>query len=126
MLRAQRLHRVCGNRDERRDFGHVLSVRPPEPERAVGVAFDLKTLLVHRAVMSTTQERQIRQRRGSALCPVPHVMPLAERRSTPGEATPAVAMKECTSDRGRNRPRSRPYLHHSALFIASHHYATRV
>jgi len=52
---AESLDGITGHRGGRRHLGQRVAVRPPEPERAVGPARDLETLLVHRPVMPAAQ-----------------------------------------------------------------------
>jgi len=78
VLRPELLHRIGGHRGRRRDFGQGPAVRPHEPERAVGLPIDLVALLVDRAVVSATEQCQVRQRGRPPLRPVAKVMPLAE------------------------------------------------
>jgi len=59
------LNRINGHRDRRRDVGQEAAVRPPEPERAVGLEFDVIAPLVDRAVVPATQQGQI----GEWSCP---------------------------------------------------------
>jgi hypothetical protein len=47
---------------------------------------------MHRAVVSATQDRQVRERRRPALRPVLDVMALPEAHAVPREPTAAVAM----------------------------------
>ena len=61
----------------------------PKLQRAVGPALDLVALLVHRAVMAATEQREVRERGRAALRPVTEVMALAERgRRSPGSGSP--------------------------------------
>ena len=59
VLRPERLDRIRGHRGWRRDVGEQLAVRSPELKRAVGLSLDLIALLVHRAVMSATEQREV-------------------------------------------------------------------
>ena len=97
-----------------------------ERQRAVGVALDLEALFVHRAVVATTENREIRQRRWPALRPVADVMTLPDPHPATGEATAAVPMLERAPQRRRNGPGPRPDLDESALGIVTHHDARRV
>ena len=66
------------HRRRRRDVGQDSPVWPPELQRAVGLSGDLIALFVHGAVMPPTEQREIRERRRAAGCPMTDVMPLAE------------------------------------------------
>ena len=88
VLRPQGLDRIGGHRGRRRDLGQGPAVRPPEPKRAVGLSIDLIALLVDRAVVPATEQREVRERGWAALRPVTDVMPLAERSPQPGKRQP--------------------------------------
>ena len=75
---AKGLKRIGGHHRRRRDVGQHSPVRPPELQRAVALSGDLIALFVHGAVMPTTQEREIRERRRAAGRPMTDVMALAE------------------------------------------------
>jgi hypothetical protein len=99
--RAQRLDRIAGHRDRRRDFGQGAAVGPPEVKCAVGLSIELKALLVDRAVVAATQQGEIGERGGAALGPVTDVMSLPERESAAREAAAAVpVMKRAPQRRG--------------------------
>ena len=70
------------------------AVGPPELERPVGPARDLIALLVHRAVMSAAEQREIRERRRAALRPVVEMMRLNDPYAAPGKAAAPVSMLE--------------------------------
>src|SRR5204863_7804262 len=93
-----------------------------ECQRAVGLSFDLITLLMHRAVMPATEHRQIRQRRRTAARPVVDVMALGDTHATARESTPAVSMLKRSSERRRNRPGTRSDLDDPAVGIVTHHH----
>src|SRR5213593_4589800 len=69
----------------RRDLGQRPAVRPPEREPAVGLSLDLIALLVDRAVVTATEQGEVRERGRAAFGPVAHVMPLAQREPTARE-----------------------------------------
>jgi hypothetical protein len=94
VLRAERLDWIRGHRGRGRDVGHKPAVWPPELQRAVGPSIDLITLLVDRAVVSATEQREVRECSRAPLCPVADVMSLAERQPAAREATALVAMVE--------------------------------
>src|SRR5204863_8144045 len=98
--RPERRDRIGGQRDRRRDVGQQAAVRPPEPERAVGLWIDAIALLVDRAVVPATEEREVGERGGPALRPVAEVMPLAQRQPAAREAAAAVAMVKRAPQRG--------------------------
>ena len=124
--RPEHLDGVGGHRGRGRHLGQRPAVRPPEPQRAVGLSFYLVALLVHRAVVPATEHGQVRERGRAALRPVAHVMPLAEREAAAREAAASVAVVERASQRRRNRPGPRPDLHDAAGFVVPHHHPARV
>jgi hypothetical protein len=67
-------------------------VRRQEPKRAIGLPFDLITLLVDRAMMVSTQHREVRERRRPAVRPVANMVALAEADAAPRKAPAAVTM----------------------------------
>ena len=75
---SEGLDRIRGHRRRGRDIGQRPSVRPTELERAVGLSIHLVALLVHRAMVPATEEREVRERSRPALRPVLHVMSLAQ------------------------------------------------
>jgi len=54
------------------------AVRATESQLAVGLSLDLVALLVDGAMMTTTEQGEIRERRGASVSPVADVMTLAE------------------------------------------------
>src|SRR2546422_61505 len=52
--------RIIGHRRRRRDLRQGPAVRPPEREPAVGLWLDVIALLVDRAVVATTEQREVR------------------------------------------------------------------
>jgi hypothetical protein len=69
-----------------------MTIRPPEPQRPVRPARDLKALLVDGAVMPAAEHREVRERRRAPVGPVVEVMALAEADATAREAAVAVSM----------------------------------
>ena len=81
-------HRIGGHRGRRRDLGQGPAVRPPEAERAVGAALDPVALLVNRAVVPATEEREVRER-GQAAPGEPPCRPRPGGREAPGSRAAA-------------------------------------
>jgi len=79
VARSQRLGRITRHRSRRRHCGQEPAIRTPEAKLSVGVSLHLVALFVHRAVMPTTEQCEIRQRRWSSACPVTNVVTLTER-----------------------------------------------
>src|SRR5262245_10401931 len=86
----------------------------------------LVVVLVHRPVMPATERGQVRERRRSALRPMPNVMALDESAPTAREATAPIAMLQCPPQRRWNRPRPGPDLHEGPVGIVPHHHSARV
>jgi hypothetical protein len=101
---SKNLHRVGGHRGRGRYLGQRPAGRPPELERAIGLSIDLVALLVDRAVVPATEQREVRERGGAALRPVTEMMPLAEREPAAREAAATVPMLERSPQRRRDRP----------------------
>jgi len=78
VLRPERLDRIGGHRGRRRNVGDEQAIRAPELQRAVGLSLDLIALLVHRAVMPATEQREIRQRGRAPVRPMMEVMTLPD------------------------------------------------
>ena len=81
---------ITRHRGRWRHFREGATVRPPEPEIAVGPARNLKTLLVHRAMVPSTKHGEVGQRRRAPVRPVAEVMSLAE--ADPAARKPAAAV----------------------------------
>src|SRR6266404_3836735 len=79
VLGSKDLDRMFGHCRRRRDIWQDTPVWTPELKRVVGLSIDPIALLVDRAVVPATQQREIRERRRAAFGPVTHVKPLAER-----------------------------------------------
>jgi hypothetical protein len=123
---AHDLDRICGHCGRRRDLGQRPAIRPPELERAIRLSIDLIALFVDRAVVPATEQREIRERRGPALRPVPDVMPLTERHAAAREAASPVPMVQRSPQRRRNRPGPGPDLHDAPGRVVRHHHPARV
>src|SRR5712692_1453301 len=59
---------------------------------------------MHGAVMSATEQREVRERGRAPVGPVAEMMPLGEAESAPWEAAALVPMVEGTPQGGGNRP----------------------
>jgi hypothetical protein len=95
--RSQDVHGFVSQRWRSRDFRQRAAVRASESELAVGQSLHLITLFVHRAMMSPTEQRQVRERGRPAVCPVANVMALAERKAAAREAATPIAVVEHAS-----------------------------
>ena len=82
------------HRSRRRHLGQSVAVRPPESQSPVRRARDLIALLVHRPVVPATEEREVRERCRTAVCPVAEMMSLGEAAAAPREAAAAVPVVE--------------------------------
>ncbi len=76
---SEDLHGIVRHLRRRRHLGKHLAIRTSEPKLAVGLSLALVALLVNRAVVPATEQGQVRERGGTSLGPVAHVMALAER-----------------------------------------------
>ncbi len=101
--RPERLNRIGGYCGRRRDLRKGPAIWSPEPERAVRLSIDLVALLVDSAMVPTTQQREVRQRRRAALRPVLDVMALAEGHPAAREAAAAVPVVQRAPQGRRNR-----------------------
>src|SRR5438132_3726586 len=97
------------------------AVRATESQLAVGLSLDLVAFFVDGAMMTTTEQGEIRERRGASVSPVADVMTLAEPQPTAGKAAPAIAMMQGAPQRRRNRSRPRTDFDDPAIGIVSHH-----
>ena len=102
------------------------AIRPPEPQLAVRASIDLEALLVYRAVVSPTQQHQVRERRGATLRPVMDVVTLAKTHATPREAAAAVAVVEGAAQSRRDRPRTSANFDNPSVGVVSHDHPARV
>ncbi len=118
--RPEGLDRIGGHRDRRRDLGQRPAVRPPERERAVGLWIDRVALLVDRAVVAATEEREVRERGGAAVGPVAQVMPLGQWEPAAREAAAAVPVLKRSAQRRGDRPRPGPDIQEASVLIVSH------
>src|SRR3989442_13767967 len=79
---------IGGYRSGRRHLGREPPVRAPEPELAVGLSSHLVALLVDRALVPATEQREVRERGRAAVRPVADVMPPAEREAPDNHPPP--------------------------------------
>ncbi len=101
---AEGLDGITDHSGRWRHLRQRAAVRPPEAETPVGPTLDLIPLLVHRSVMPAAEEREVRERRRTAVRPVTEVMPLAETDAAAGETAAPVPMVEGSPQGGGNRP----------------------
>ena len=109
-----------------RHLGERAAVRPPEAERAIGLAARLIALLVNGAVMATAEKGEIRQRGGASLCPMVEMMPLGDTHAAARETAAPVPMLQRPPQGGRNGPRPRADFHDAPSFVLAHHHPARV
>ena len=95
--RAEGLDGIGGDRGGRRHRGQEPPVGAPEAQLAVGLSIHLVALLVDRAVVAATEQREVRERGGAAVGPVTDVMVLPEPHAAARKATAAIAMVERSS-----------------------------
>ncbi len=120
--RPQGPNRIGRHRRWRWDLGQGPTVRPPEPQRVVGQSLELISLLVDRAMVAATEQREICQGSRAALRPVAHVMALPDPHVAAREATAPVAMQQRPPQGWRNRPGPGPDLHQPPFGLVTHHH----
>jgi len=92
--RSDDFHGIVGHLVRKRNLGENPPVRTPEVELAVRLSLHLVALFVDRAVVAATEQREIRQRGGTALRPVTDVMALAEPNAATRKTAAAVSVVE--------------------------------
>ena len=97
MPSSQRIGGLRRHCSRSRARGYQSAIRPAELQFASRLPLDLVALFMHRAVMTTAKQREIRQRRRAAVRPMADMMPLPERQTAAREATAAIAMLKRTS-----------------------------
>jgi len=88
------LHGIVGHLVRKRDVGQDPPVRAQEPKLAVGLSIKPVALLMDRAVVPATEQREVRERGRAPVRPVAEVMPLPEPHATAREAAATVAVME--------------------------------
>jgi hypothetical protein len=73
---AEVIHGIGGDGRGRRDLGHELAVRAAELERTVRLSIKLVAFLMDRAVMTATQQGEIRERGGASIGPMDLLSPV--------------------------------------------------
>src|SRR5215813_8769316 len=101
--RPDRCHRIAAQLRASRDVGENVSIRAAETKLAIRLSLDLVAVFMDGAVMATTEQSEIRERRRAAVGPVLDMMALAEASLTTGEAAATVSVMERSPDRRRNR-----------------------
>ena len=94
MTGPEDVRRIGGHRGRHRHVGYGSPARPTELQRAIELSIDLVALLMDGAVMAPAQHREVRQRGGPALRPVPDVMTLAKRKTAAWEAAASISIVE--------------------------------
>jgi hypothetical protein len=92
--RSKNLDGIGRDRSGRRDRGHGPAVRSKEAELAVRLSIYPVPVLVHRAVVPTTEQREVRECRRASVRPVADVMALAEREPAARKAAASIAVME--------------------------------
>ena len=124
--RAEGLDGIGGDRRGRRHRGQEPPVGAPEAQLAVGLSIHLVALLVDRAVVAATEQREVRERGGAAVGPVAEVVPLAEREPAAGEAAAPVPVLERPPQRRGDGPGAGADLDDLAVRGVAHHHPARV
>ena len=92
--RSDGFHGIVGHLVRKRDLGENPPVRAAKSQLAVRRSIELVALLVDRAVVAATEQREVRECGRASVRPVAEVMPLAEPHATAREAAAAVAVVE--------------------------------
>src|SRR6266513_1647446 len=92
--RSDGFHGIVGHLARNRDLGENPPVRAAEPKLAVRLSIEPVALLMDRAVVPTTEQRQVRERGRASVRPVADVMALAEANAAAREAAAAVSVVE--------------------------------
>jgi hypothetical protein len=92
--RSQDFRGIAAHGSRRRDLRQKPAIRPSESKIAVRLSIELVTLFVDSAVVSPTEQGEIRECGGTPLCPVTDVMSLAEPHPAARKAAAAVSMVE--------------------------------
>src|SRR5262245_4248814 len=124
--RADHRRRIATYLRPTRDLRQKITVRPSEAKLAIRLSLDLKAFFVDAPMVTTTEQREVGERRGATIDPVLDVMALAEACPTAGEAAAAVAMVERPPDCRRNRAGPRADLEQSPIGVVAHHDPARV
>src|SRR5439155_972062 len=101
-------------------------VRTPEVELAVRLSIHLVALLVDRALVPATEQREVRERGRAAVRPVTDVMPLAEREAAAGKAAAPVPVVERPAKRWGDGPGAGADLDDLTIRGVPHHHPARV
>src|SRR5262249_42693768 len=124
--RAHRRNRMRRHGGWERRVGNDPLIGPPECKRAIRLALDLIALLVDRAVVPATQEREVRELRGPALGPVMDVVRLPDAYAATREATPAVPAVQRPPESRGNRTGPGADLCHTPVRVMTHYDARGV
>src|SRR5205823_7946662 len=124
--RRKGLDGIGGYRSGGRHLGQELTVRAPEPELSVGLSIHLVALLVDRAVVPATEQREVRERGRAAVRPVADVVPLAEREAAAGKAAALVPVMERAAKGRRDGPGAGADLDDLTIRGVPHHHPARV
>jgi hypothetical protein len=79
VLRSDIAHRVRRRRWRRRHIRHDAAIRAAEAKLAIGLSIDSIPLLVDGTVVAAAEQYEVRQRGGTALCPVADVVAWQKR-----------------------------------------------
>src|SRR5216117_516777 len=124
--RPQGLDGIGGYHSRMRPLGQEPPVRLPEVELAVRLSIHLVALLVDRALVPATEQREVRERGRAAVRPVTDVMPLAEREAAAGKAAAPVPVVERPAKRWGDGPGAGADLDDLTIRGVPHHHSARV
>jgi hypothetical protein len=91
---SQAFHWIAEHFSGTRHLGQKPAVQATEPQLAVGPSIELVAFLVNGAVVSPTEQGEIRERGGASLSPVMDVMALAESHPAARKAAAAISVME--------------------------------
>ena len=92
--RSEHFHGIAAYLRRTRNLGEDLAVGAAETKLAVRLSIELITLLVDGAMVTATEQSEIRKCGGPTVSPVTDVMALAEANAAAGEAAAAVSVVE--------------------------------
>jgi hypothetical protein len=97
---------IGGHRRRRRHFGQESAIRAAEPNLTIRLSLHLEPLFMYGAVVAAAQEREVGQRGGAALGPVPDVVALPKGHAAAREAAAAIAVVQRRNAGGMVRVRA--------------------
>jgi hypothetical protein len=97
VLLLERVHGVPRHPRSWRYLRQQPAVGPAESQLAIRLSVNAEAFFVHRVVMATTEQSEIRERRRSTVSPVTDVVALSDPNATAREGAPAISMLKRSS-----------------------------